>query len=83
MRAFNLGAGMGVSVLDLLAAVQDVSGITIPYEIIGRQPGDVATLIADSSMIEKTWGWRTSRDLRAMCADAWRFQRQHPNGYAA
>jgi UDP-glucose 4-epimerase len=83
MRAFNLGAGMGVSVLDLLAAVQDVSGITIPYEIIGRQPGDVATLIADPSMIEKTWGWRTSRDLRAMCADAWRFQRQHPNGYAA
>ena len=83
MRAFNLGAGMGVSVLELLAAVQHVSGITIPYEIIGRQPGDVATLIADPSMIEKTWGWRTSRDLRAMCADAWRFQRQHPNGYAA
>jgi len=83
MRAFNLGAGMGVSVLELLAAVQHVSGITIPYEIIGRQAGDVATLIADPSMIEKTWGWRTSRDLRAMCADAWRFQRQHPNGYAA
>ena len=83
MRAFNLGAGTGVSVLELLAAVQQVSGMTIPYEVIGRQPGDVATLIADPARIEKTWGWRTSRDLRAMCADAWRFQRQHPNGYAA
>lgn len=83
MRAFNLGAGAGVSVLELLAAVQHVSGMTIPYEVIGRQPGDVATLIADPARIEKTWGWRTSRDLRAMCADAWRFQRQHPHGYAA
>jgi UDP-glucose 4-epimerase len=83
LRTFNLGAGTGVSVLELLATVQQVSGMTIPYEIIGRQPGDVATLIADPSRIEKMWGWRTSRDLRAMCADAWRFQRQHPNGYAA
>jgi UDP-glucose 4-epimerase len=83
IRAFNLGAGAGVSVLELLAAVQQVSGMTIPYEIIGRQPGDVATLIADPSRVEKTWGWRTSRDLRAMCADAWRFQRRHPNGYGS
>ncbi len=81
MRALNLGAGLGVSVLELLAAVQEVSGTTIPYEVIGRQPGDVATLIADSSRIEKTWGWRASRDLRAMCADAWRFQSLHPKGY--
>jgi UDP-glucose 4-epimerase len=83
MRAFNLGTGAGVSVLGLLAAFQQVSGVTIPYEIIGRQPGDVATLIADPSRIEKAWGWQTSRDLYAMCADAWRFQSQHPNGYAA
>jgi UDP-glucose 4-epimerase len=83
LRAFNLGAGTGVSVLELLATVQHVSGVAIHHEIIGRQPGDVATLIADSTKIEKTWGWHTTRDLRAMCADAWLFQRQHPNGYAA
>lgn len=83
LRSFNLGTGTGVSVLELLAAVQQVSGMAIPYEIIGRQPGDVATLIADSTKIEKTWGWHTTRDLRAMCADAWQFQRQHPNGYVA
>ena len=81
--AFNLGAGVGVSVLELLAAFQQVNGVTIPYEIIGRQPGDVDSLIADPTKIEKVWGWRTTRDLRAMCADAWRFQSQHPNGYAA
>ena len=55
----------------------------IPYEIIGRQPGDVATLIADPSRIEKAWGWRTTRDLFEMCGDAWRFQSLHPNGYAS
>lgn len=83
LRAFNLGTGTGVSVLELLATFQQVSGVTIPYEVIDRQPGDVATLVADPTRIEKAWGWRTSRDLRAMCADAWRFQSEHPSGYAA
>lgn len=83
MRAFNLGTGVGVSVLELLATLQQVSGVTIPYEIIGRQPGDVATLIADPNRVEKAWGWRARRDLYSMCADAWRFQSQHPNGYVA
>lgn len=82
LRAFNLGTGVGVSVLQLIATFQEVSGVTIPYEIIGRQPGDVATLIADPTRIDKAWGWRTGRDLRAMCADAWHFQSQNPNGYA-
>lgn len=82
VRAFNVGTGIGVSVLELIAAVEDVSGVTLPYEIIGRQPGDVATLVADPTRLEKAWGWRTSRDLRTMCADAWRFQSLHPNGYA-
>jgi UDP-glucose 4-epimerase len=82
VRAFNLGTGVGISVLELIAAFEAVSGVTVPYEVVGRQPGDVATLVADPTQLEKAWGWRTSRDLRAMCADAWRFQRLHPNGYA-
>jgi UDP-glucose 4-epimerase len=82
MRAFNIGTGTGVSVLELINTVQEVSGVQIPYEIIGRQPGDVATLIADPGRIDKEWDWRTSRDLFAMCSDAWRFQRRHPRGYA-
>jgi len=81
MRAFNLGTGAGVSVLQLLAAFSEVNGVSVPYRMVGRQPGDVDTLIADPSRIEKTWGWSTSRDLQAMCRDAWRFQQLHPQGY--
>lgn len=83
VRAFNVGTGIGVSVLELIAAFETVSGVTVPYEVVGRQPGDVATLIADPTRLEKAWGWHTSRDLRTMCADAWRFQRLHPNGYTS
>jgi UDP-glucose 4-epimerase len=82
LRAFNLGTGVGFSVLELVTTFQQVNDVAIPYEIIGRQPGDVDSLIADPTKAEKAWGWRTTRDLRAMCADAWRFQSRHPNGYA-
>jgi UDP-glucose 4-epimerase len=81
LHAFNVGTGVGISVLELIAAFEAVSGVTVPYEVIGRQPGDVATLVADPSKLDKEWGWRTSRGLREMCADAWRFQRLHPAGY--
>lgn len=83
LRAFNLGTGTGVSVLQLIAAVEEASGVAIPYEIVARKPGDVATLIADPSRIEKTWGWRTSRDLSQMCKDAWQFQSRYPRGYGS
>lgn len=81
LRVFNLGAGEGVSVLQLIAMLEKVSGATIPYEVVGRKFGDVATLIANPKRIEEIWGWRISRDLETMCADAWRFQIRYPNGY--
>jgi UDP-glucose 4-epimerase len=82
MRALNLGTGVGVSVLELIATFEGVSGVAVPYEIIERQPGDVAMLIADAGKMEKAWAWRPSLDLYAMCADAWRFQSRHRGGYA-
>lgn len=81
VRAFNVGTGVGFSVLELISAFEAVNGVRVPYEVVCRQPGDVATLVADPSKLDKEWDWRTSHDLRAMCADAWRFQRLHPNGY--
>lgn len=83
LRTLNIGTGTGISVLQLLATFQEVCGVTVRHEIAGRRAGDVGTLIADPSRVEKEWGWRTTRDLRAMCADAWRFQSLHPNGYPA
>lgn len=83
LRTLNIGTGTGVSVLELLATFQEVCGVTVPHEIAGRRPGDAASAIADPSRVDKEWGWRTTRDLRAMCADAWRFQSLHPHGYDA
>jgi UDP-glucose 4-epimerase len=81
MTAFNLGTGRGTSVLELVDAVGQVCGRRIPYRVSARRPGDVATLIADPAAVAREWGWRTTRDLAAMCADAWRFQQLHPDGY--
>jgi UDP-glucose 4-epimerase len=81
MQVFNLGTGKGVSVLQLLATFEEVTGKKVRYRIVGRQPGDVDMLIADPTRIEKIWGWQTSRDLPVMCRDAWHFQSLHPGGY--
>lgn len=81
-RVFNLGTGSGVSVLELVAAFSGACGQNIPYRIVDRRSGDVASLIADAANIEREWGWRTKRDLADMCRDAWTFQKQNPAGYA-
>ncbi len=81
MRVFNLGSGRGVSVLGLLAAFGEACGIPLPHRLAGRRPGDVASLVADPRRVKAAWGWRATRDLATMCADAWRFQELNPAGY--
>ncbi|MFF9059651.1 UDP-glucose 4-epimerase GalE [Streptomyces sp. NPDC101213] len=81
MRVFNLGTGTGTSVLQLVAAFREASGRPVPCRIVGRRPGDVAELVADASAVAAAWGWTTTRDLAAMCRDAWRFQELNPHGY--
>ncbi|MFE5484024.1 UDP-glucose 4-epimerase GalE [Streptomyces sp. NPDC056527] len=83
MRVFNLGTGQGTSVLELLAAFQRACGIAIPYEITDRRPGDVPALVADPGAVARAWNWTATRDLTAMCEDAWRFQELNPAGYPA
>ena len=83
LRVFNLGTGRGASVLELIAEFGRAVGQPIPYRIEDRRAGDVPMLIADPGRVERAWGWRTTRDLTAMCEDAWRFQRLNPAGYPA
>ena len=77
----NLGTGRGHSVLELIAAFEQASGCSIPYEIAARRPGDVAACYADVSLARELLGWQSRRDLAAMCEDSWRWQRLNPNGY--
>lgn len=79
--AWNLGTGRACSVLEMISAFESSSGKVIPYRVVERRPGDVAECWADVSKAERELGWKASRDLREMVADAWRWQLNNPNGY--
>ena len=79
----NLGTGTGYSVLDMVRAFEQASGKPVPYQISPRRPGDIASCYADPAAAAELLGWRAERDLRAMCEDAWRWQSQNPQGFAA
>lgn len=81
VHIYNLGAGVGRSVLEVVKAFEKACGHPIPYKIVPRRPGDSATCYADASKALAELGWKTERDLEQMCADAWRWQSQYPNGY--
>ncbi len=76
----NLGTGRGYSVLELVAAFEKASGKRIPFEIVSRRPGDIATCFADASLAKSALHWQARRSLEEMCVDAWRWQAHHPNG---
>jgi hypothetical protein len=76
----NLGAGRGYSVLEMVRAFEAASGRTIPYRIVGRRPGDIATCYADPSLARTLLGWQARRTLADMCADTWRWQSANPDG---
>ena len=77
----NVGTGKGYSVLDVIKAFEKASGKKIPYKIVDRRAGDVASVYADPSYAKKMLNWEAKRDLNQMCEDAWRWQSQNPNGY--
>tara|TARA_R110002110_G_C13470513_1_gene720868 strand:- start:107303 stop:108322 length:1020 start_codon:yes stop_codon:yes gene_type:complete len=77
----NLGTGLGVSVLEMVAAFSRISGCDVPYVIEARRPGDVAQCWADASLAARVLNWRACRDLAAMCEDSWRWQQMNPRGY--
>jgi UDP-glucose 4-epimerase len=77
----NLGTGRGHTVLEVVRSFESVSGRSVPYEIVARRPGDVATCYADVARARLLLGWQARRRLDEMCADAWRWQSTHPNGF--
>lgn len=75
--AYNLGTGQGTSVLQLLLAFEEVNNIKIPYEIVDRRPGDIASVFADAGRAEQELGWKARRGLREMVLDSWRFEKNY------
>jgi UDP-glucose 4-epimerase len=80
--AYNLGTNRGYSVMQVVAAFEEASGRKIPYRVIERRPGDIATSYADASKVNQELGWRAERGLAQICADMWRWQSNNPDGYA-
>ncbi len=79
----NLGTGRGSSVLEVIASFEEATGKKIPYEFAPRRKGDVTEAWAAPSYAEELLGWKTTRGLKEMLADAWNWQSQNPNGYRA
>lgn len=80
-EVFNIGTGMGYSVLEMVKAFERVNNLTIPYKIVNRRPGDVAVCYANSEKAEKILGWKAEKSLDDMCRDAWNWQKKNPEGY--
>ena len=78
---YNLGTGQGYSVLQVVKAFEEVNHIPIPYRILPRRPGDIATCYSDPSKAERELGWKAQYGLEEMCRDAWNWQRKNPEGY--
>lgn len=81
VNIYNLGTGVGYSVLDVVKAFSEANDIEIPYEIKPRRAGDVAKLYSDPTKAKEELGWSAKYDLIRMCKDSYRFQKQNPYGY--
>jgi UDP-glucose 4-epimerase len=79
----NLGTGRGYSVMQVVKAFEAASGRAIPYEVVPRRPGDIASCYAAPDAARELLGWEAEKNLDEMCADHWRWQRLNPQGYSA
>ena len=76
-EVFNLGTGIGYSVLDMVHAFEKANGVKVPYELSDRRPGDLAVVYADSAKAQRELGWHADRSLEDMCRDSWNFMKTH------
>jgi UDP-glucose 4-epimerase len=80
--AYNLGTGRGYSVLEMIAAFEQASGKPVPYQLVDRRAGDVASCFANPNVAAKELDWRAERGVDEMARDSWRWQSDNPNGYS-
>ncbi|TKC91758.1 UDP-glucose 4-epimerase GalE [Trinickia terrae] len=78
----NLGTGQGYSVLDVVKAFEAASGRPVPYELVERRPGDVASCYANPAAAAEVLGWHAEYGIERMCQDHWRWQEKNPHGFA-
>lgn len=83
VEVYNLGTGIGYSVLDLVKAFEKATGIKIPYVIAPRRAGDIAACYSDPSKAWEKLGWKAEYGIEDMCRDSWNWQRKNPHGFEA
>lgn len=81
LSIYNLGTGVGYSVLDIVHNFEEATGIHIPYSIKPRRAGDIATCYSSAEKAKKELGWEAKYGIKEMCADSWNWQKSNPNGY--
>ncbi|VVP81971.1 UDP-glucose 4-epimerase [Pseudomonas fluorescens] len=81
IHAWNLGTGIGYSVLQIIHSFEDITGISIPYRFAPRRPGDIPECWADPGKAARELDWRAQRNLEQMIIDTWRWQSGNPQGY--
>lgn len=81
VHTYNLGSGQGTSVLELVQAFEKVNGVPVPYKIVDRRPGDVATCYANADKALEELNWKTEKTIEDMCRDTWNWQSKNPNGF--
>ncbi len=80
-EVFNLGTGSGYSVLEMVHTFMETNGVKVPYKIVDRRPGDIATCYADPAKSREILGWTAEKTLKDMCRDSWNWQSKNPNGF--
>ncbi len=81
LNLYNLGTGIGYSVLDIVNNFEAATGVKIPYVITERRPGDIATCYSNADKALKELGWKAENGIKEMCEDSWRWQKNNPNGF--
>jgi len=81
LKVYNLGTGIGYSVLDIVKNFEEATGVKIPYSIKPRRPGDIDINYSSADLAATELGWKAENGIHEMCADSWRWQKMNPNGY--